>query len=73
MNPKLLAGLAFAVMGIVLVIEGYLAISAPSTTLYILIFPIATVGPSFMQYVGGFILIVAGVVMFYLAVRLGVL
>lgn len=66
LSPKLVVSMTVILLGGLLAFEGFLALTAASTTIYILVFPIATVGPSFVQYVGGFVMLFAGIAFVYL-------
>ncbi len=61
LSPKLVGGLLLVAVALLLVYGAILTLNAPSTTLYFFIFPIATVGPSFVQYASGVVMLLGGI------------
>ena len=68
-NPKIVAVVILGVLAALLIYGAILTFTLPSTTLYFFIFPIATAGPSFVVYLGGIVMLAAGIVLAYLTYK----
>ncbi len=71
-SPKLILVLLLGVFALLLAYGAFLTFTTPSTTLYFLIFPIGTIGPSFVQYLAAFVMLAVGIALMLVDLKLAV-